>query len=58
MTDTGPAGIRANIVHWDAVAKQRAQDLQAALDQLNYWLNQISKELNAQDDIQNNHTPG
>jgi hypothetical protein len=58
MNTLGPAGIRANIMHWDSVAKQRADDLQAALEQLNYWLNQISKELNAQDNIQDNHTPG
>jgi hypothetical protein len=58
MTDIGPAGIRANILHWDAVAKQRADELQAALDRLNYWLDQISKELNAQSIIQDNNSPG
>ena len=56
MTDIGPAGIRANIMHWDSVAKQRADDLQAALEQLNYWLNQISKEQNAQSNIQDNNS--
>jgi hypothetical protein len=56
MTDIGPAGIRANILHWDSVAKQRADDLQAALEQLNYWLDQISKELHAQSIIPDNHS--
>ena len=58
MKELGPAGIRANIIHLNAVIQQRTQHLNEAIEQMNFWLNQISKELNAQDNIQDNHTPG
>jgi hypothetical protein len=57
MRQLGPAGIRANIIHLNAVIQQRTQHLNEAIAQMNFWLNQISKELNAQDNIQDNHTP-
>ena len=58
MIDIGPAGIRANIEHYNSVIHQRTQHLNQAIEQMNYWLEQISKELNAQDNIQDNHTTG
>lgn len=58
MKDLGPAGIRANIIHLNAVIQQRTQHLNEAIAQMNFWLNQISKELNAQDNIQDHNSQG
>ena len=58
MNTLGPAGIRANIEHYNAVIHERAQHLNQAIEQMNFWLEQISKELDAQDNIQDSNTPG
>ena len=47
IKEIGTAGIKANIVHWDAVVRQRSDELQAALEQLNYWLKQAQKDIDA-----------
>ena len=47
MTDIGPAGIKANIIHYNAVIAERTQHLQEAIDQMNYWLDQIAQQLPA-----------
>jgi hypothetical protein len=47
QVDLGTAGIKANIVHWNAVVNQRADDLNEAIQQLNYWLAQAKKDLDA-----------
>ncbi len=56
MKQLGPAGIRANIEHLNAVIQQRTQHLNEAIEQMNYWLAQITKELNAQDNIQDHNS--
>jgi hypothetical protein len=53
MIDLGPAGIRANIEHYNAVILERSQHLNQAIEQMNYWLEQISKELDASLTIHN-----
>ena len=58
MIEIGPAGIRANIEHYNAVIQERSSHLNQAIEQMNYWLAQISKELHAQSHIQDNNTPG
>ena len=58
QVDLGPAGIRANIIHLNAVIQQRSQHLQEAIDQINALLNHVSKEQNAQSNIPHNHSPG
>jgi len=49
--DLGPAGIRANIEHYNAVIQQRSQHLNQAIEQMNHWLAELTKELDAQDNI-------
>jgi len=56
--DLGPAGIRANIEHYNSVIQERSQHLNQAIEQMNHWLAELTKELNAQSHIQDNHTPG
>ena len=56
MKQLGPAGIRANIIHLNAVIQQRTQHLNEAIAEMNFWLDQISKELNAQDNIQDHNS--
>jgi hypothetical protein len=56
MIEIGPAGIRANIEHYNAVILERSDHLNQAIEQMNYWLNQITKELHAQDNIQDHNS--
>lgn len=59
QVDLGPAGIRANIIHLNAVIQQRTQHLNESIEQMNYYLKQITQELNnAQSNIPHNHSPG
>ena len=51
QVDIGPAGIRANIEHYNAVIQERSQHLNLAIEQMNHWLAELTKELTAQDNI-------
>lgn len=56
QVDIGPAGIRANIEHYNAVIQERSQHLNLAIEQMNHWLAELTKELNAQDNIQDTNS--
>lgn len=47
QVDLGPAGIRANIVHYNAMVHERADALNLAIKQLNHWLKQAQKDIDA-----------
>ena len=57
-TQLTPAGLRATIEYWDTEIHSRSQHLQQAIAEMNHSLQQLTKELHAQDNIQDNNSPG
>jgi hypothetical protein len=55
-TQLTPAGLRATIEYWDAEIHSRSQRLQQAIAEMNQCLQQLSKDIHAQSNIQDNNS--